>query len=353
MRACRILSGMRSTGKSARTAGDLPFLSVVIPVFNEQEWVARAVEAAVRSLDSAGWPAELVVVDDGSTDSTPAILVELADRIPDLTVISQDNAGRFAARRAGVAAANGEYVLLLDARVLLDETSLAYVARQMRTDPQRQVWNGHIIVESPGGPYGYFWSGLVAVAWRKYFQNPRLTDFGYDEFDLYPKGTGLLLLPRGLMEKAAESFSSLFSEQRLASDDTRMLRWISAQERISLSPEFVAHYVSRDSFAKYLRHSYFRGTTFVDGYLDSPGVVRRNAGVASAVAVLGVALLAVRPRLALGILLSAQGGAALVVRKCGGSPAEARSVGMLLPVFAACFGSGVVRGLLLARRNRK
>src|SRR2546430_4123246 len=95
----------------------LPSLSVVIPVYNEQDWIERSVGALLASASAASWPIEVVVVDDGSTDATPARLDELRER-HGITVLSQANSGRFEARRAGIAKAAGNQILLLDSRVV-------------------------------------------------------------------------------------------------------------------------------------------------------------------------------------------------------------------------------------------
>ena len=318
-----------------------------MPVFNEQDWIGRSIAAVRTALEIADWQAEIVVVDDGSTDDTPKRLAELSQQF-DLTVVSQDNRGRFAARLAGIGRARGDQVLLLDSRVLVDPHSLSYLREQLAGHPDRSVWNGHVSVESGPGPYGDFWAGLVSVAWRRYFANPRFVSFGAEEFDRYPKGTGFFCAPRELLVQAADSFSSLFADPRFASDDTRMLRWIAERHRIQLSPHFSATYASRDSFPKFVRHSYFRGTTFVDSYLDAPGPTRRAAATAAVAGLLGVGLLLKRPARALltGAAVSVVAGA--VVRSSGGTAAQSRAVAGLLPLFAACFGSGVLRGLALA-----
>ncbi|MGW6443557.1 glycosyltransferase family 2 protein [Lentzea sp. NPDC055074] len=328
----------------------VPTLSVVIPTYNEQDWIARSVEALMTSLDRAEWPAEIVVVDDGSTDETPKRLVELVQRFG-ITVVSQENAGRFAARQAGLAAATGERVLLLDSRVIIAPEAFTYLRDQFVQHPERKVWNGHINVDTVGNPYGGFWAGLVAIGWRKYVANPRLVSFGADEFDLYPKGTGFFCAPRELLLGAARSFESLFDDVKLASDDTRMLRWISEQERIHLSPGFAATYNSRDSFKKFVKHAYFRGTTFVDSYLDSPGPARNALFAAMAVGVVGLVVAAKFPKTALLLILVGMGAAGAVARKCGATKDQTLAVSKLLPVFAASFGSGVVRGLFLALKK--
>jgi glycosyltransferase involved in cell wall biosynthesis len=339
-------------GASERTPGQdrPPSLSVIVPVYNEQDWIGRCVESVRTALDNAGWPAEIVVVDDGSTDETPKRLAELAERT-NLRIVSQENRGRFAARRAGLAHATGDQVLLLDSRVIVGPRSLAFLREQLVRRSAGRVWNGHIEVDPTGSPYGQFWAGLVSVGWRRYFADPRLVSFGADEFDLFPKGTGFFSAPRDLLLAAGRSFSSLFDDIRFASDDTRMLRWIAERERIHLAPEFTATYYSRDSLQKFVRHARFRGTTFVDGYLDSPGPVRRLAVAAAGAGLTGLVVLTRRPRAALALSVGAMLGAGLTVRRCGGTPVQARAVAALLPLFAACFGSGVLRGLVLALRT--
>ncbi len=84
------------------------FVSVVIPVFNREKMVQDAVESVLSQRFN---DFELIVVDDGSTDDTPQILDRYADRI---TVIRQENKGVSSARNAGIKAAQGTLVALLD-----------------------------------------------------------------------------------------------------------------------------------------------------------------------------------------------------------------------------------------------
>ncbi len=82
-------------------------VSAVIPTFNRRELVVQAVESALACGDDI----EVVVVDDGSTDDTAERLSAFGDRI---VVVQQANAGRSAARNAGLALARGRYVCFLD-----------------------------------------------------------------------------------------------------------------------------------------------------------------------------------------------------------------------------------------------
>lgn len=85
--------------------------SVVIPAFNARKYI----EVSLTSLAAQTCQDfEIVIVDDGSTDGTAEFLDAYADAHHDTTVIHQKNSGPLLARRAGVAASLGEYILFLD-----------------------------------------------------------------------------------------------------------------------------------------------------------------------------------------------------------------------------------------------
>ena len=95
-------------------ARELELLSVVAPVFNEEATVATFVERVRTALGEI--PFELVVVDDGSTDATPAMLEELADTEPRLRVITLSrNFGHQAAITAGLDHVRGDVAVMIDA----------------------------------------------------------------------------------------------------------------------------------------------------------------------------------------------------------------------------------------------
>src|SRR5438309_8808465 len=86
-------------------------ISVVMPCFNHGEFLPEAAASVARL---GREDIEIVVVDDGSTDErTREVMDELAER--GTKVIRQENKGLAAARNAGIAASQGEYILPLDA----------------------------------------------------------------------------------------------------------------------------------------------------------------------------------------------------------------------------------------------
>lgn len=95
-------------------------VSIIIPAFNYERYVARAIESALAQ----DYPAvEVVVVDDGSTDGTAAVAEQFVDR--GVRVIRQANQGLAAARNTGIAHATGELLFFLDADDFLEPQAIA------------------------------------------------------------------------------------------------------------------------------------------------------------------------------------------------------------------------------------
>ena len=86
-----------------------PQVSVIIPAFNCASWIRETVDSVlVQSCP----PHEIVVVDDGSSDSTSAVLAEYGEK---LRYVRQENHGVAAARNTGLDLASGEFIAFLDA----------------------------------------------------------------------------------------------------------------------------------------------------------------------------------------------------------------------------------------------
>src|ERR1051326_7858600 len=85
-----------------------PSVSVVLPVYNREHSISRAVRSV---LDQTYRDVELIVVDDGSTDGTREVVRQFA---PHLTLIEHEHAGASAARNRGIAHARGELIAFID-----------------------------------------------------------------------------------------------------------------------------------------------------------------------------------------------------------------------------------------------
>ena len=105
-------------------------VSVVIPSYNSAAFVG---EAIASTLAQSSPPYEVIVVDDGSTDDTQAVLAEFGDRIQ---VIRQPNGGVSVARNVGVAAASGDWIGFLDADDVWHPQKLAIQQAALQRGPK-------------------------------------------------------------------------------------------------------------------------------------------------------------------------------------------------------------------------
>ena len=329
-----------------------PTLSVVIPVYNEPTWIGTVVDDVVEALRRSPFvPAEVVIVDDGSGEETREALSRLRPPVP-LRIVTQPNQGRFAARKNGVAAAQGDLVLLIDSRVSIRPDALAFVAERLRPGGPLPIWNAHVDVDIAGNPFARFWNVLTEIAFSQYFSNPRTTTYGLEEFDRFPKGTTCFLAPRALLTEAIASFDSAFLDTRDANDDTIMIRFMAERQRINISPGFSCLYRSRDSLMPFLRHARHRGGVFVDGY-GRPGT-RFFPVIAAFFPLSLVATVAAvrRPRLALAGILGVPVIALGIGARWRRSAADVVTLALLGPAWVMAFATGMWRGLWLAARGR-
>jgi len=121
-----------------------PLVSIIIPAYNSEEWVGEAIESALAQT----WPRkEIIVVDDGSTDSTLSVARRYESA--SVKVVTQPNAGASAARNHGLRQAQGDLIQWLDADDLLASDK---VEQQLRSFDLRR--DSRILLSSA---WGYFY----------------------------------------------------------------------------------------------------------------------------------------------------------------------------------------------------
>ena len=102
-----------------------PQISAVVPAYNEVESLPPLLTELRAALDSTGRSWELVLVDDGSSDGTAALLLAEAARDPRLVIVRfEKNAGQSAALAAGLARVRGDVVVTLDADLQNDPADI-------------------------------------------------------------------------------------------------------------------------------------------------------------------------------------------------------------------------------------
>ena len=94
---------------------DVPYLSVVIPAFNEESRIGRSLDTLLKYLESQAYSWEIMVVDDGSTDRTAELVTDRASEHPRILLKSMPHAGKGWAVRCGMLATSGTLRFMCDA----------------------------------------------------------------------------------------------------------------------------------------------------------------------------------------------------------------------------------------------
>ncbi len=312
--------------------------------------MAATIGALADAAERSPFAVDLVVVDDGSTDgSGEAAAGAAAGRLP-CRVLSQPNRGRFRARRAGLEAADGELVLLLDARVRLHADALAFVAERVAA--------GRARLERARR------RGREREPVRRVRQRPRrarlarlLPRPAHDELrprGLRPLPEGDDVLPRAAGAAARGVRDVLDAVRRPAARERRHAR-AARPRRAASGSTSRPRSPARTRRAARCRRScgtpLHRGVVFLDGHgrRESrffPAVVAFYP-VSAALAVAALRRPALVPVGALGVAAAA----GAVAAAAGRPRFEALSFAALAPVYAVAHGAGMWKGAVLALRR--
>ena len=108
-------------------------LSVVVPLYNEEESLPHLVDQLLSALRPAGETFELVLVDDGSSDRTAEVLAQVSKEVPEVVaVLLRKNYGQTAAMAAGFDVAGGEIIVSLDGDLQNDPADIPMLLATLR-----------------------------------------------------------------------------------------------------------------------------------------------------------------------------------------------------------------------------
>lgn len=167
-------------------------LSIIIPVYNEEKFIEKTIEAIVRA-DGCGLEKEIIVVDDGSTDATHRKIQMIKAKISSFTKASADkqnlkfkietilkdnNEGKGAALKAGFMKSTGEIVLVQDADLEYSPEDYPRLLEPFIKKDADVVYGSRFISDRPHRVL-YFWHYLINVlltTFSNIFTNLNLTD---------------------------------------------------------------------------------------------------------------------------------------------------------------------------------
>ena len=151
-----------------------PLISIVVPVYNE----ARTVAAVIQRLIAIDLPAprEILVVNDGSTDGTRAVLDQLAER-PELRIIhAEKNGGKGSAIRIGFGRATGTIVAIQDADLELDPAQIAELVQPILDGRTKVVYGSRVLAGRPDAPWLSIFANQVLTGATNILFAGNLTD---------------------------------------------------------------------------------------------------------------------------------------------------------------------------------
>lgn len=143
-----------------RVRGDIPILSIVIPAYNEEAWIARLLDRLVAV--QLRCRREIIVVDDGSTDGTQAAVEPFLEDGHVRFVKLAKNSGKGSALRAGFALAVGDFVLVQDADEEYDPRDIPAIIEPLLEGRAKAVYGSRVINEHCRGHRRHtnpFWWG--------------------------------------------------------------------------------------------------------------------------------------------------------------------------------------------------
>ena len=120
-------------------------VSIIVPVYNRESMIADCLDS-VLAQDYA--PIEVLVIDDGSTDGTAAVLARYADRV---RILQQENAGPYVARNRALEEASGAFVCLVDSDDRIHPQKTRRQVARLEADPGVVLVYTHCAYRDPGG----------------------------------------------------------------------------------------------------------------------------------------------------------------------------------------------------------
>ena len=105
------------------------FLSIIIPVFNAEKYLSTCIDSL---LTAATEDMEIILVDDGSTDKSVAVIESYCCKWPNIQLVRQTNSGPSAARNKGLNHAKGKYIAFVDADDYVNPQALALLIAWLR-----------------------------------------------------------------------------------------------------------------------------------------------------------------------------------------------------------------------------
>ena len=136
-------------------------LSVLVPLYNEEEFVGPIIERVLEASLPDGMHREVIVVDDGSSDGSAEIVAEMASRHPEIRLLRHDrNRGKGAAIRTAIEYATGDLTIIQDADLEYDPREYVHVLRPLLEGKADAVYGSRFMIVGERRVL-YFWHSVA------------------------------------------------------------------------------------------------------------------------------------------------------------------------------------------------
>ena len=155
-------------------------VTVIVPIYNVEKYVRQAIESTINQTYKN---LEIILVDDGSTDSSKQICDEYKEKYDRVKVIHKENGGLSDARNAGLEECTGKYIMFLDSDDFLEPDAVENMYNEIvKKDDDRIEWVQRVCVhkdiwEEVGCKVDYFYD--LRNIWIESFVNELNNNYGY------------------------------------------------------------------------------------------------------------------------------------------------------------------------------
>jgi len=210
-----------------------PIVSIVLPIYNAEKYIDKTIQA-VEKQSVEGW--ELLIIDDGSTDSSMQLVTKYTIRNSRIRIFSQPNSGPSSARNLGIKNATGKYITFIDADDRIEPFYLKSLLKDAEKDPQIQLVCAGYYEQSI-----YNKEGLPLHDFEKF--KPRQIISQNDFIDNLLNGvTGVLWAKLFVTEIIRKNNISLPLKLKLSEDLVFVAKYVNCISKISISYDYIYFY---------------------------------------------------------------------------------------------------------------
>lgn len=230
-----------------------PLVTVIMAAYNAERYIAAAVDSVLRQ-SHHNW--ELMVVNDGSTDSTARILATYSD--PRIKILHKPNGGIGSARNIGLDHATGEFLCCLDADDVLPEKSIEARLRVFESDPALDIVDGKVL----------FMNEDLSTVLKEY-----TPDFRGNPFHELVSFSGRCFMGPSWMVRSGKGQAPRFEERISHAEDLLFCLMYSKDRLLGTTPEVTLLYrrSGSSSMTKNLE-GMERSFRYIEGTLASTGL---------------------------------------------------------------------------------